>query len=439
VASLPGSVQLMPGKKKEESFTLQAPRSPQSRAGPYLVTLRVSSLKDSTQFEDVKFTLKVSPYSQFNAEVYPPRLRIGQVARFTINNQGNQQETYKVKFNDLSAELAFRPPEFTVTVPEGGSATQEFRAELLQPKWLGGETTHAYKAQVSPSEGEPQTLQADVISRAYLPTWVPPTIVPLCLLLAGGLIWLLSQIPGAPLPGSLTATPTVTITQILSDTPTLTPTATPTATFTPTFIPTSSATSTPTSSPTNTSTNTATHTATYTPSPTPTNAPLPLDLHARAREATWFSGAGTLPFGGPGNDNRGFVMYQDGIQLEDGSNPSKVLEMHPQWVNDGYIYGFYPAYTVEVEAHFRARIGFIARADGICGDRTVKFQLSYKEGTDVPRLLDEWVEACEGFLSTLDVDLSSLAGRNVQFVLAVLANGGSGQDWAVWVNPRIEY
>jgi hypothetical protein len=361
------------------------------------------------------------------------------VARFTINNQGNQQQTYKVKLNDLSAEIALRPPEFTVTVPEGGSATQEFRAELLQPKWLGGETTHSYKAQVSPGEGEPQTLQAEVISRAYLPAWAPPTIVPLCLLLAGGLIWLLSQIPGAPLPGALTSTPTATVTPLFSETPTFTLTPTFTATLTPPFTPTSTATSAPTSSPTSTLTNTATHTATYTPSPTPTNAPLPIDLHARASEATWFSGAGTLPFGGAGNDSRGFVRYQDGVKLEDGSNPSKILEMHPQWINDGFIYGFYPPYTVGAGAHFRARIGFIARADDICGDRTVKFQLNYREGTDVQRPLGEWVEACEGFLSTLDVDLSSLAGRNVQFVLAVLANGSSGQDWAVWVNPRIEY
>jgi hypothetical protein len=132
-------------------------------------------------------------------------------------------------------------------------------------------------------------------------------------------------------------------------------------------------------------------------------------------------------------------MYQNGVRLEDGSNPSKILEMHPQWVNDGYIYGFYPPYVVGTGAHFRAQIGFIARADGICGDRSVKFQLSYKEGTNVPRLLGEWVEACEGFLSTLDIDLSGLAGRNVQFVLAVHANGSPAQDWAAWVNPRIEY
>jgi len=37
----------------------------------------------------------------------------------------------------------------------------------------------------------------------------------------------------------------------------------------------------------------------------------------------------------------------------------------------------------------------------------------------------------------LDVDLSSLAGKSVEFVLAVLANGPSFQDWAFWLAPRI--
>jgi len=45
---------------------------------------------------------------------------------------------------------------------------------------------------------------------------------------------------------------------------------------------------------------------------------------------------------------------------------------------------------------------------------------------------------CDGTLTTVDIDLSSLAGHTVQFALVVLANGSSSQDWAVLANPRIE-
>jgi hypothetical protein len=35
------------------------------------------------------------------------------------------------------------------------------------------------------------------------------------------------------------------------------------------------------------------------------------------------------------------------------------------------------------------------------------------------------------------VDLTSLAGKNIEFILAIQANGPSTQDWAVWVKPQI--
>jgi hypothetical protein len=52
--------------------------------------------------------------------------------------------------------------------------------------------------------------------------------------------------------------------------------------------------------------------------------------------------------------------------------------------------------------------------------------------------LGEWTETCDGTMRDVDVDLSSIVGKNVQFALAVLANGPADQDWAVWVSPRVE-
>jgi hypothetical protein len=157
------------------------------------------------------------------------------------------------------------------------------------------------------------------------------------------------------------------------------------------------------------------------------------DLYTRADEAQWISGAGTLPFGGPDTDNRGFAMYRPGATLEDGSTHNRILETHPEWVNNGAISGRYPAYTVVNGEHFLAKIGFI----GPCGVGDANFQLNYIEDGTLHNLA-QWAETCDGNLRAVDVDLSSLAGKNVQFVLAVSANGSSAQDWAVWVNPRIQ-
>jgi len=160
------------------------------------------------------------------------------------------------------------------------------------------------------------------------------------------------------------------------------------------------------------------------------------DFYSQAGSAVWISGAGNLTFGGPDTNANGFAMYRDGVKLETGAASNKVLETHPQWVNDGVITGRYPAYTVVTGEHFTAKLGFLAQADGTCGTGNVKFQLNYKEG-GVVKPLGEWQKSCDGTLKSIDVDLTSLAGKTVEFVLAVLANGPASQDWAVWVSPQI--
>lgn len=162
------------------------------------------------------------------------------------------------------------------------------------------------------------------------------------------------------------------------------------------------------------------------------------DFHTRATDATWVSSAAgvTTVFGGPDTDVNGFAMYRNNQKLEDGSAPAKVLEIHPQWVDNGSMTGLYPAYTVVSGEHFKAKIGFLAKADGTCGAGNAKFQLNYKEA-GVLKTLAEWTETCDGSLKSVDVDLNTIAGKNVQFALAVQANGPADQDWAVWVNPEI--
>ncbi len=161
------------------------------------------------------------------------------------------------------------------------------------------------------------------------------------------------------------------------------------------------------------------------------------DLHTRAPDASWVGSAGVITFGGPDTDTNGFAMFRNGQKLEDGTSPAKVVEIHPQWVNNGVMTGLYPAYTVAAGEHFKAKIGFLAKADGTCGVGNVKFQLNYKEA-GVLKPLGEWTKSCNGTMKDVDVDLSSIAGKNVQFALAVLADGPADQDWAVWVSPRVE-
>jgi len=161
-----------------------------------------------------------------------------------------------------------------------------------------------------------------------------------------------------------------------------------------------------------------------------------LDLHTQAPNASWAGTAGVITFGGPDSDPNGAAMYRDNQKLEDGSAPAKVLEIYPHNVNNGQMSGLYPPYTIATGEHFKAKIGFLAKPDGTCGAGNATFQLNYKLGGATTNL-GQWTETCDGTLKDIDVDLSGLAGKTVQFALAVLANGSPNDDSAVWVSPRI--
>jgi hypothetical protein len=53
------------------------------------------------------------------------------------------------------------------------------------------------------------------------------------------------------------------------------------------------------------------------------------------------------------------------------------------------------------------------------------------------RTLGQWREVYEGQSYPISIDLSTLHGENVKFILSVLANGSSHEDYALWINPRI--
>jgi len=176
--------------------------------------------------------------------------------------------------------------------------------------------------------------------------------------------------------------------------------------------------------------------ATSTVTPTATVAPgtLLYDFTTNACSAVWRSEAGTLPCPGATDDAEGFVIKVDAPQLENGDTKDKPgLWTHPQWIENGAISGRYPAYIVQNGDRFRATLACLYNAN-TCN---VRFQLNYRADGGELKNFGQWDQAYEGNIQNLDLDLSSLAGKSVEFVLAVVANGAPDQDWAFWWQPRI--
>jgi hypothetical protein len=180
-----------------------------------------------------------------------------------------------------------------------------------------------------------------------------------------------------------------------------------------------------------------TNTPTATPTgPTPTQtANVAYDFATNACAASWFSGAGALPCPGTDGDAKGFVLKVTNPKLESGATDSRPgLITFPQNIQNGYIQGFYPPFRVQSGDRFRATIN----CEGGATNCYVAFRLDYQTGNDpIKTYWGPFLERYEGRFYNVDVDLSSLAGKDVKFILTVLAAGTASGDRALWVGPHI--
>jgi len=150
--------------------------------------------------------------------------------------------------------------------------------------------------------------------------------------------------------------------------------------------------------------------------------------------AEWTSGAGTLTCPGSDGDSKGFVLRVDNAILETGTQDDEpALVTQPQAITDGIIRGKYPAYKVQDGDKFLAIVMCSYKATNC----DVKFQLDYQIGNESIVTLASWNEKYDDKFQSVSVDLSSLAGKDVKFILTVMANGAMNQDRAQWLAPRI--
>jgi hypothetical protein len=150
--------------------------------------------------------------------------------------------------------------------------------------------------------------------------------------------------------------------------------------------------------------------------------------------AQWFNGTVTLPCPGTDGDARGFVLNVTNPVLENGVTDSRPgLLTVPQNVSNGQIAGTYPTLAVLPGDHFRATLDCQFGAT----DCFVIFRLDAGMAGGVTQNLGTFAEKYDGLYNPVDIDLSSLAGKNVNLILTVLANGSATGDRAMWVGASI--
>ncbi len=178
------TIRLMPDQQEAASFTISPPRSPQSKAGAYRLSIRISSVAIPDEVVEVQATLTVQPFYLFSSKLHPQRLRPGKTGEVRIQNLGNTAQTYSLEWSDRGDELAFQPPKLELAAAGGEEARASFSANPHRRRWVGTEAVHPFTAQIAPPEGTVQTQTGEMVSRALIPPWVLPLLLFACIALA---------------------------------------------------------------------------------------------------------------------------------------------------------------------------------------------------------------------------------------------------------------
>jgi hypothetical protein len=151
-------------------------------------------------------------------------------------------------------------------------------------------------------------------------------------------------------------------------------------------------------------------------------------------DADWQNNNRDLPCPGSDGDSKGYALRLTNPVLENGVEQDQPgLLTVPKDAFNGVITGTYPALKLRDGDHFRALVNCQYKAYSC----NVTFRLQYQIGGGDVKTLGSWNEAYEGRYYSVDVDLSSLAGSKVKFILMAVSNGAFDQDYALWLAPRI--
>jgi hypothetical protein len=169
-------------------------------------------------------------------------------------------------------------------------------------------------------------------------------------------------------------------------------------------------------------------------------SPILYEFIPNANRASWYYWDGKysnpLDFNGADTDKRGSARWIEELVLSNGSSISqKVLWTHPSWVDDGWIMGIYDLgdYVVQEDDHISGAVSL--KKDATWGN-VIFYVILIPEGKD-PSIVSEVPVGYSDGTKTFDVYLNNYAGKKGKIALEAYANGGSSQDWAVWLDLKL--
>jgi hypothetical protein len=163
------------------------------------------------------------------------------------------------------------------------------------------------------------------------------------------------------------------------------------------------------------------------------------DFIKQAYLATWTSSAGKLLWPMAAEARTGSVSF---------ISYSPIMVICPEKADKGWIVGKYGEYFFNAESHtasirdinvptlaqFTSKVGF---APGVTSPDGVTVALGYYDEMGSLIFFNKMPVMSDGQMHDYNVDLSSLAGKQTQFVLLVQANGSPQNTCVRWQEPKI--
>lgn len=193
------------------------------------------------------------------------------------------------------------------------------------------------------------------------------------------------------------------------------------------------------------------------------------DFMTEAPNAQWYSSAASLTWSNTDNFDQGFVRWQDGATLQDGSQRDRVLETHPSSELGGWIAGRFQTDNIDLQPgdYFVADVGLMSGAEYGDVDFAVEFEPALGFGPRVQPLasaeqtlpifwkpIDPPIQILSYEIGRIrnvtyyagpqrfEINLQRIMGLDPvargSFVLRVYANSSSYLNPAVWIDPHIE-
>jgi len=147
----------------------------------------------------------------------------------------------------------------------------------------------------------------------------------------------------------------------------------------------------------------------------------------------WMTGSRNLPCPGNLGSSTGFVLRDNNVTLEDNKIYGLSLWTHPQMIQDGIIYGTFPAILIFNNEQFDAQIGCL-HGFNKC---KVRFQVYYQVNDGNTKILLDYSQEYDKNVKSISKSLSAFAGNYVTITLRVIGVSRTQQNAAIWVQPRI--